>query len=68
MFFQDFEQSKEGDCLSGNAKVIDAPKHKIPICAKTVTTMIDPDKIGMIIGTGGKVIKEIQENSIRNFN
>jgi polyribonucleotide nucleotidyltransferase len=28
-----------------------------------VTLQIDPDKIGMVIGTGGKVIREIQEKT-----
>uniref|UniRef100_A0A7C4TJH2 Polyribonucleotide nucleotidyltransferase n=1 Tax=candidate division WWE3 bacterium TaxID=2053526 RepID=A0A7C4TJH2_UNCKA len=30
---------------------------------KTMTTLIHPDQIGMIIGAGGKVIKQIQEDT-----
>jgi len=60
------EQSKEGRLfiLKEMQKVIDTPRSEVSQYApKTVTTMIDPDKIGMVIGTGGKVIREIQEKT-----
>jgi len=60
------EQSKEGRMfiLGEMKKVIDKPKTEVSEYApKTVTINIDPDKIGMVIGSGGKVIKEIQERT-----
>lgn len=60
------EQSKEGRLfiLKEMQKVIETPRSEVSQYApKTVTTMIDPDKIGMVIGTGGKVIREIQEKT-----
>ena len=60
------EQSKEGRLfiLKEMQKVIDKPREEVSQYApKTVSLMIDPDKIGMVIGTGGKVIKEIQEKT-----
>lgn len=60
------EQSKEGRLfiLKEMQKVIDTPRAEVSQYApKTVTTMIDPDKIGMVIGSGGKVIREIQEKT-----
>jgi polyribonucleotide nucleotidyltransferase len=60
------EQSKEGRLfiLKEMQKVIDKPRSEVSQYApKTVIINIDPDKIGMVIGTGGKVIKEIQEKT-----
>ncbi len=60
------EQSKEGRLfiLKEMQKVIDKPRLEVSQYApKTVTIHIDPNKIGMVIGTGGKVIKEIQERT-----
>lgn len=60
------EQSKEGRMfiLKEMQKVIDAPKGEVSQYApKMVTTQINPEKIGVIIGTGGRVIKEIQERT-----
>jgi len=60
------EQSKEGRLfiLKEMQKVIDKPRPEVSQYApKTVIINIDPDKIGMVIGTGGKVIKEIQERT-----
>lgn len=45
-------------------KTISAPRTEVSKYApKTVTINIDPDKIGLIIGSGGKTIKEIQTKS-----
>ncbi len=60
------EQSKQGRLfiLKEMQKVIEKPRSEVSKYApKTVTLMIDPDKIGMVIGSGGKVIKEIQEKT-----
>ncbi len=60
------EQSKEGRLfiLKEMQKIIDKPREEVSKYApKTVTLHIDPDKIGMVIGTGGKTIKEIQEKT-----
>ncbi|NMB91394.1 polyribonucleotide nucleotidyltransferase [candidate division WWE3 bacterium] len=60
------EQSKEGRMfiLKEMQKVISKPKEEVSIYApKMVTTQVNPDKIGVIIGTGGRVIREIQEKT-----
>jgi polyribonucleotide nucleotidyltransferase len=60
------EQSKQGRLfiLKEMQKVIDKPREEVSEFApKMVSTNIDPDKIGMVIGTGGKVIREIQEKT-----
>jgi polyribonucleotide nucleotidyltransferase len=60
------EQCKEGRLfiLKEMQKVIDKPRSEVSEFApKMVTLQIDPDKIGMVIGTGGKVIREIQEKT-----
>ncbi|MFZ2664021.1 MAG: polyribonucleotide nucleotidyltransferase [Patescibacteria group bacterium] len=60
------EQSKEGRMfiLKEMQKVISKPKEEVSIYApKMVTTQINPEKIGVIIGTGGRVIREIQEKT-----
>jgi polyribonucleotide nucleotidyltransferase len=45
-------------------KVITAPKETMSKYApKMMQIQIDPDKIGAVIGSGGKVIKEIQETT-----
>ena len=61
-----FEQSKEGrnHVLDKMEEVINAPKDSVSEYApKLVTTKIDPDDIGSVIGAGGKVIKGIQEKT-----
>jgi polyribonucleotide nucleotidyltransferase len=60
------EQSKQGRLfvLNEMKKVIDKPRSQVSKYApKTVTINIDPDKIGMVIGSGGKIIKELQEKT-----
>ncbi|MFC1622177.1 polyribonucleotide nucleotidyltransferase [Patescibacteria group bacterium] len=60
------EQSKEGrlHVLSKMAETISQPRGEVSKFApKTTSLHIDPDKIGMVIGSGGKVIKEIQEKN-----
>lgn len=61
-----FEQSKEGRMivLDEMEKTIKTPKTEVSKYApKMYTIKIDPDKIGMVIGSGGKTIKEIQETT-----
>ncbi len=44
--------------------LISKPKEEVSQFApKMVTTMIEPDQIGMVIGAGGKTIKQIQETT-----
>ncbi len=57
------EQSREGrlQVLAEMKKVISKPKADISQYApKMYSLQIDPDKIGVVIGSGGKTIKEIQ--------
>ncbi|MBU0535076.1 MAG: polyribonucleotide nucleotidyltransferase [Patescibacteria group bacterium] len=61
-----FDQSKEGrmHILGEMQKAISSPREEVSKYApKMLTIMIDPSKIGVIIGTGGKTIKEIQEKT-----
>jgi polyribonucleotide nucleotidyltransferase len=61
-----FEQSKEGrmHVLDEMEKVIKQPKESVSAYApKMVTTKIDPQDIGVVIGAGGKVIRGIQEKT-----
>lgn len=60
------EQSKEArlQVLDNMSQTISAPRESVSVYApKTETIKIDPDKIGMVIGSGGKTIKEIQLNT-----
>ncbi|MBV6519669.1 MAG: polyribonucleotide nucleotidyltransferase [Candidatus Brocadia sp.] len=59
-------QAKEGrlHILEELAKVIDKPREEISVYApKLVHIKINPEKIGMVIGPGGKNIKKIQEET-----
>ncbi|MBM4055990.1 MAG: polyribonucleotide nucleotidyltransferase [Planctomycetes bacterium] len=59
-------QAKEGRLfiLQELARVIEKPREKISVYApKIVHIKINPDKIGMVIGPGGKNIKKIQEET-----
>ncbi|OQY99202.1 MAG: polyribonucleotide nucleotidyltransferase [Candidatus Brocadia sp. UTAMX2] len=59
-------QAKEGrlHILEELAKVIDKPRKEISVYApKLVHIKINPEKIGMVIGPGGKNIKKIQEET-----
>ncbi len=61
-----FEQSREGrlHVLAEMEKTIKEPKSGVSIHApKSGMIKVDPDKIGMIIGSGGKTINEIQDNT-----
>ncbi len=60
------KQAKEGrlHILQELVKVIDKPRMEISIYApKVVHIKINPEKIGMVIGPGGKNIKKIQEET-----
>ncbi|HHT9130701.1 MAG TPA: polyribonucleotide nucleotidyltransferase, partial [Candidatus Brocadiaceae bacterium] len=59
-------QAKEGrlHILQELAKVIEQPRTEISVYApKLIRIKINPEKIGMIIGPGGKNIKKIQEET-----
>lgn len=59
-----FEQSREGriHVLDEMQKVILTPRPEVSKYApKSASLKVDPDKIGVIIGSGGKTIKEIQD-------
>ncbi len=59
-------QAKEGrlHILQELAKVIEQPKPEISVYApKLVHIKINPEKIGLVIGPGGKNIKKIQEET-----
>src|SRR5205085_2297654 len=65
------EQSREGrmQVLDEMEKTIKTPKASVSKYApKTFTTKIDPEKIGLVIGSGGKTIKEIQERTESEIN
>ncbi len=60
------EQSKEGrmHVLDEMEKTIKEPKNKVSQYApKSFTTTIAVEKIGLIIGSGGRTIKELQERT-----
>lgn len=59
-------QSKEArmKVLDEMEKTIKVPKESVSKYApKTTTLKINPEKIGVVIGSGGKTIKEIQEST-----
>ncbi len=50
--------------LSEMLKVIDQPRESLsPIAPKIETITIDPEKVGLVIGPGGKMIRKIEEES-----
>lgn len=60
------EQSREGrlKVLDVMEKTISKPREDVSEYApKTVRISIDPEKIGMVIGSSGKTIREIQEKT-----
>ncbi len=60
------EQAREGlnTILAIMNKTLDKPKPNIsPYAPKIIIFKIDPANIGMIIGPGGKIIREIQERT-----
>ncbi len=59
-----FEQAREGriNIIETMESVIPAPREKISFYApRLVTLKIDPDKIGKLIGPGGKTIRALQD-------
>lgn len=61
-----FEQSKEArlQILEVMKQTIEQPKTTLSKYApKMMTIKVQPDQVGMIIGSGGKTIKEIQERT-----
>jgi polyribonucleotide nucleotidyltransferase len=61
-----FEQAKEGrlHIIAEMEKVIAAPRPDIsPIAPRITIVKIDPEKIGKLIGPGGKTIRGIQEST-----
>jgi len=60
------EQAKEGRIfiLREMLKALDRPRDEIsPYAPKIIRMTIDPEKIGIVIGPGGKMIKKIQEET-----
>ncbi len=60
------KQAKEGRLFILNelARVIEKPREEISLFApRLVSIKINPEKIGMVIGPGGKNIKKIQEET-----
>ncbi len=66
VFEQALEQARVGrlHILGEMGKVMTAPKAELsPLVPKVITLNIIPDKIGAIIGSGGKTIREITETT-----
>ncbi len=66
-----FEQSKEGrmHVLEEMRKVITTSNKEVSKYApKSGSIKIDPEKIGVVIGSGGKTIKEVQETTNSEVN
>ena len=63
---QIFQQAREGriELISAMERIIAAPREDISRYApRIITVMIDPEKIGKLIGPGGKTIRGIQERT-----
>jgi polyribonucleotide nucleotidyltransferase len=63
---QALEQAREGRIfvLREMLKTLDRPRDDIsPFAPKVIRMTIDPEKIGIVIGPGGKMIKKIQEET-----
>ncbi len=63
---QALEQAREGrvHILREMMKALDRPRDEIsPYAPKIIQIRIDPEKIGIVIGPGGKMIKKIQEET-----
>ncbi|MFT3685987.1 MAG: polyribonucleotide nucleotidyltransferase [Phycisphaerales bacterium] len=59
-----FEQAKTGrlEIIETMEKIISKPRAEIsPLAPRLVTIMINPEKIGKLIGPGGKTIRGLQE-------
>jgi polyribonucleotide nucleotidyltransferase len=60
------EQARAGriHILREMLKALDRPREEIsPYAPRCIAIMIDPEKIGLVIGPGGKMIKKIQEET-----
>jgi polyribonucleotide nucleotidyltransferase len=63
---QAFEQAREGRVfiLGKMAEAIDKPRADLsPYAPRVITIRIDPEKIGLLIGPGGKTIRSITETT-----
>jgi polyribonucleotide nucleotidyltransferase len=63
---QALEQAREGriQILREMLKAIERPRDEVsPFAPKIIIMRIDPEKIGIVIGPGGKMIKKIQEET-----
>ncbi len=59
-----FEQAREGrlQIIDTMERIIPAPRESIsPLAPRLVTIQIDPEKIGKLIGPGGKMIRGLQD-------
>lgn len=67
---QALEQAREGRILilREMLKALDRPRDDVsPYAPKVIFMRIDPEKIGLVIGPGGKMIKKIQEETHSNI-
>jgi polyribonucleotide nucleotidyltransferase len=63
---QIFAQAKEGriQIIDAMEKVLSGPRSELsPYAPRIITVIIDPEKIGKLIGPGGKTIRAIQEKT-----
>jgi polyribonucleotide nucleotidyltransferase len=63
---QAFAQAREGRIfiLGEMAKALDKPRSELsPYAPRVITIRIDPEKIGLLIGPGGKTIRSITEST-----
>ncbi len=66
VFEQSLEQARKGrlHILGEMQKTLTEPRKELsPLVPKVITFTIDPDKIGAVIGSGGKTIREIIEKT-----
>ncbi len=59
-----FEQARQGrlEIIETMEKIIPAPRPQIsPLAPRLITIQIDPEKIGKLIGPGGKTIRALQD-------
>lgn len=66
VFEQALDQAKQArlSILDIMSKVLSAPKKELsPLVPRMISLQIDPNKAGAVIGSGGKIIKEIIEKT-----
>ncbi len=66
VFEQALEQAKQArlSILDSMSQVLAAPKKELsPLVPRMISIQIDPNKAGAVIGSGGKIIKEIIEKT-----